>query len=108
MNLRTIGSAALAAMMAAASALAQQPVVLGEPSKTPPKALVAPQLRLANENAVRVELPAVSDGELAMVRQANRRSADAFKPSAPRRVAIGVLRDGEVKSPSGAQLQWRA
>jgi hypothetical protein len=49
----------------------------------------------------------VSEGELGMVREANRRAVE-MKSDAPRRLAIGVVRGGQVASPPGAQLQWRA
>jgi hypothetical protein len=107
MNLRIVAGAAITAMLGALSALAQQPVVPGEPSKAP-KAAAAAELRLAPGSGARVELPPVSERELGLVREANRRSAERRMTNESRRVAIGVLRDGDVAAPSGRQMQWRA
>ena len=91
MNLRFFLAAA-SLVLAAAPALAQLPVVKGEPALTP-KSLPAAQLRLpAGAPVVRAQLAPVTEAELASVRAANAR--DATKASA-RRVVVGVVRTAE-------------
>jgi lysyl endopeptidase len=91
----------LAGLAAAAlPALAQFPVVSGEPALAP-KAVAAPQLRLAPGAAAGVVLSPITDNELAPLRQANQRSR--------KRHAIGVTRAlAGAALPSARDLPWRA
>ena len=107
MDIRFLRGAAFASLLAAFSALAQQPFVLGEPSRAP-KAVAAAQLRLPLDSATRVQLPSVGDAEITRVREANRRTSEKLNTGTPRRIAIGVVRESERAAPSGAHLQWRA
>jgi hypothetical protein len=105
MILRTF-LAAVAMFLAAAPAVAQLPVVKGEPALTP-KTLPVGQVRLpAGTPIVRASLAPVTEAEVASVRAANGR--DATKASA-RRLVIGVVRSAESTPPviaSAATLRW--
>src|SRR5215218_5069379 len=103
MTIRLFRRAAWAALLAAMPALAQLPVVPGEPSRTP-KAEATARLRLAPAPTANLALPPVTEAELALVRQANQRGTD--RPSLEQRVAIGVVRQGAVDAPSAANLAW--
>ena len=105
MTIRLFRRAAWAALLAALPALAQLPVVPGEPSRTPPKAQSAKTLRLAPVPTAIVGLPPLSEAELALVRRSNQRRTDS--PAAEKRVAIGVVRQAAVEAPSAAALQWQ-
>jgi lysyl endopeptidase len=101
-TMRTIRLALGGALFAALSALGQMPSVPGEPALGPKTAAEAPKLRLPPENAPKVILSPITDGELAGLRQANQRMQ--------KRVAIGVVRSlGEGEPlPSARDLSWTA
>ena len=105
MILRNFLAAALL-VLGAAPALAQGPIVPGEPARAP-KALPAGTLRLpAGAPALRATLAPVTDAEIASVRAANAR--DTTKTSA-RRVVVGVERSTAVAPPviaTAATMRW--
>jgi hypothetical protein len=105
----------LAALLAALAlpALAQMPVVPGEPAQGPKEARPAAQLRLEAkvqaQPALRAQarLAPVSSAELASVRAANAGLAPGSKP---KRLVIGLVRSREATPalPSAADLAWVA
>ena len=107
MILRTFLAAAALAL-GALPALAQLPVVPGEPALTP-KARPAAQLRLPQGvPAAHATLAPVTEAEIASVRAANQR--DATKSSA-RRVVVGIVRATEAVPAviaTAATLRWTA
>lgn len=96
--------AAFALLLAAPATAAPQ--VAGEPSRTP--AATPATLKLASPApSARVALRAPTDGELALVRDANVRAAERFKPQAPRRFAIGLTRDAAGAERTMREAGWR-
>ena len=103
--------ALLAGIFLAQSAVAQLPVVYGEPALS--TRAVAPRLRLSSAKIIgsRVDLPDISANAEASVLAANLRSRTSKAREQMRRMVIGVVRStdsaGEA-APAGAQLRWAA
>ena len=105
----------LAALLVAAGlpAMAALPVVPGEPAQAPKELAAPPQLRLERKVEAqpslrtRVQLPAVTEAELAALRAAN---AGRATRAVEKRVAIGLTRAPENTPtlPSAASLTWLA
>lgn len=100
--------AVAAAALAASSAMAQAPMVSGEPALATKALAPAPRLRIQetatiNARALRTQaqLSPVADSEIEAVRNANRASTQA------KRLVIGVVRAGDgTPLPSAADLAW--
>ncbi|HUI99511.1 MAG TPA: hypothetical protein VLY46_04705, partial [Usitatibacter sp.] len=117
MRNRTISSRLrrIAALLLAAAlpAMAELPVVPGEPAQPPKQMAAAPQLRIEAKVEAqpslrsRVQLPAVTDAELAALRAIN--AGEATRGVA-KRAAIGIVRAREETPtlPSAASLSWVA
>ncbi len=91
---------ATALVLGAGSAMAQLPVVPGEPSLTRKDAAPAPQLRIAPKTIADVRLSPVDVTELAQMRRINRTNQ--------KRLAVGVVRpiENTVVLPDARDLAW--
>jgi hypothetical protein len=105
-------AAALLLAACALPAMAQLPVVMGEPVAAPKVAAPVAQLRLAGEAAqpqglAAAELSPVTDSELASLRGANAASRPQTRV---KRVLIGLVRDAQAAPvlPTAADLEWVA
>ena len=83
-SMRLIRLCAAALLLGAAGAMAQLPVVPGEPSLTRKDAAPAPKLRIAPKAFADVRLSPVDARELAQLRRINRMNE--------KRLAVGVVR----------------
>ncbi|HYC34812.1 MAG TPA: trypsin-like peptidase domain-containing protein [Usitatibacter sp.] len=106
---RLLAAAAFAAVLAGAPALAQIPIVPGEPAlalKNEERA----RLRLPTSEGVRLELADASAQALGQVRAANARSGRFKEREQARRLVIGVHRatDGEHGAMRASGLRWIA
>ncbi len=94
-------------------AMAELPIVPGEPAQAPQGLAAAPTLRIERKVEARpslltrVQLPAVTQAELAALRAVN---AGQATRAVAKRVAIGLTRAGEETPalPSAASLSWVA
>lgn len=102
--------AAFAALALSLATIAQAAMLPGEPSRAPKQSTPA-TLLLPAARASAVALPPVTDAELSVLRDANRRGGDAFKPQGEaRRVNIGIERGaaGELlQAPAASALAWQ-
>ena len=106
--LKLLRLAAAAALFGATGAMAQLPVVPGEPSATPKAAVSAARLRLAPNPARELaRLAPVTESDLQGIRNANQKSAYGVKP-ALKRLAVGIVRpvDGGTALPAVSALAW--
>lgn len=103
-----IPAAALAALLfATATAVAQQPVVRGEPALAP-KASAPARVRLEPAQAASARLPALTDEELESVRARNRVDGKQAPASRPRRVTVGLARPLIGTFLTADALKWHA
>jgi lysyl endopeptidase len=98
---RWIRFVAAAFLLGASGAMAQLPVVAGEPALAPKEVAPAPKLRIAPGEAPQVRLSPITDDEMAGLRQANRRSQ--------KRLLIGVVRAIDVAAAllSARDMAWK-
>jgi lysyl endopeptidase len=101
--IRLLRIVAMALLLGAGGAMAQMPIVAGEPALAPKDAAPAPKLRIAQRAQPDVVLSPITDSELASVLRANDESASL------KRVAIGVVRKiaSTVPLPSARELAWQ-
>jgi len=98
--MRSLQFLAAAVILGASTAMAQMPVIRGEPSLTPKEAMPVARLRLApSPSAPSVRLPQVAASELQSIRRANRSA---------KRLLIGIARPLERagKLPTARDLAW--
>ena len=100
--MRAIRLAAAVVCLGASGAMAQLPVVLGEPSFTPKHIAPAPKLRVAPKMAPDVRLAPVAESEYKLIRRANRVDQ--------KRLAIGVVRpvSRTLALPAAGDLAWKS
>ena len=89
-----------ATLLGASAAMAQMPVVRGEPSLTPKDSAAALILRMVPRAAALVRLPPVAENEMQGIRRANR--------SSQKRLLVGIVRPmGGTATPASArELAW--
>lgn len=100
--IRAIRLAAVVVCLGASGAMAQLPVVPGEPSLTPKDFAPAPKLRVAPKMAPDVRLAPLADSEYKLIRDTNRLNQ--------KRLAIGVVRtvSRTLTLPAAGDLAWKA
>jgi lysyl endopeptidase len=106
--LKLLRLAAAAALFGAAGAMAQLPVVPGEPSATPKATAPAARLRLAPGPGREIaRLAPITENDLQGIRNANQKSAYGPRP-AQKRLAVGIVRPvaGPAAQPAGSALRW--